>query len=490
MTKKQALRLSTFLLLVVLMISGLIWLLRDRETTLSSLYSEPKNTVDVFMVGSSHVNSAYIPGVLWQDYNISAHNVFSWSQPMWISYHYIIEGLRTQQPSVVVLDLNGMLYGNSAEAPEATDQVNYLNSFSIAPGWNLLRMTKTVETCGIDLRTATDFLPLIHYHTRWKTLDKHAFTYNPYNDPSYLKGYGFQVRIDPLTAPNYPATNERSAPYETAVAYLDKIVALSEKENFELIFVLAPYTYQQNEPAIFNWLEDYSAERGIPFYNYCTTDGDRIGIDWATDFCDARHVNYLGALKLTHDLGSLLLQGEYDLRTRAELANAAALDADAGKMDRTIDLWTAIQNEPEDFIRWVNTTGGTLAIAASGDCTTLPDSVWQTLEATGFDQISILQQLGSSYAAVLERGMIQQTADPSGSKIDCQSSIAGLQVRSQGGITLGTELIFEDTNYAASSSGLHLLYYDTVLQRVVYHITIDSTGNFVYTDVGSTDSST
>ena len=484
MTKKQAMRLAVFLLLVVMMISGLNWLLRDRETTLSSLYSEPKNSVDVFIVGSSHVNSAYIPGVLWEEYGVSAHNVFSWSQPMWISYHYILEGLKTQQPSVVVVDLNGMLYGNSSEAPEATDQTNYLNSFSITPGWNLLQMTKTVETCGIDLRTATDFLPLIHYHTRWKTLDRKAFTYNPYNDHSYLKGYGFQVRVEELTDPNHPATTERCAPYETAIEYLDKIIALSRKENFKLVFVLAPYTYQSNEPAIFNWLEDYSAERDIPFYNYCTEDGKRVGIDWATDFCDTRHVNYLGALKLTRDLGEILTEGDYALRTAQELPNAEMQDIDADKMYRTIDLWTAIQDQPDDFIQWVEKTGGVLAVSSSGDCSALPQNIWQTLEAAGFDQAAALQKPGVSYAAVLENGTIQQVTDAGGNRISCPATLERLQVSSQGGVAIGTELSYGDTNYAAPSSGIQLLYYDTVLERVVYHITIDSTGNFVYTDVG------
>ena len=85
MTKKQGISLCVFLSLCAAMLLGLSWLLRDRETSLSSLYSEPENSVDVLIVGSSHVNSGYIPAVLWQEYGISAHNVYSWSQPMWIS---------------------------------------------------------------------------------------------------------------------------------------------------------------------------------------------------------------------------------------------------------------------------------------------------------------------------------------------------------------------------------------------------------------------
>ena len=64
MTKKQALRFTAFVLLAGLMILAFAQLLRDRETTLSSFYSEPKGTVEAIVVGSSHVNSGVMPAAL------------------------------------------------------------------------------------------------------------------------------------------------------------------------------------------------------------------------------------------------------------------------------------------------------------------------------------------------------------------------------------------------------------------------------------------
>ena len=338
MTKKQLLRAISFVLITVMMLSGLTWLLRDRTTTLSTLYSEPDDTIDLFSVGSSHVNGGYIPGVLWQEYGISAHNVYSWSQPIWITYHYIVEGLKTQNPAVVAVDLYGLMYGNSIEQPTAIDQVNYLNSFSIDPGWNLLQMIGTVDDCGIDLRNPEDFLPLTHYHTRWKILGEDMFVYDPHNDPHYLKGYSLLNRITPVQQPAFSATEERLPPYNTAVSYLDKIVALSQSKGFDLIFILTPYSYQPNEPAIYNWIEDYAAQHGIPFLNYCMENGHRIGLDWNNDFSDIDHVNVSGALKLTHDLGQFIRAGNYNLRTAEEFSNREQLDLDAKKTIRTIEL--------------------------------------------------------------------------------------------------------------------------------------------------------
>jgi hypothetical protein len=401
---------------------------------------------------------------------------------MWISYYYIKEGLKTQSPSVVVLDLNGMLYGNSGEQPEATDDVSYQNSFSIDPGWNFLEMIQTVATCGIDLRDPIDFLPLVRYHSRWKNLDENAFTYNAHNDHSYLKGYGFQTLVTPNAQPVYTATEEREAPYETALTYLDKIVELSQKENFQLVFVLAPYAYQENELAIFNWLQDYADAHQIPFLNYCTSESERIQLDWATDFCDERHVNYVGALKLTRDLGELLTQMNVTLRTPEQLPNAQQLDVDAAKMQRTIDLWEAIQGTSADFLQWVQQSGGTLGVCVGGDGTAVPDEVLTLLTDMGFTDVTQVRQSGVSYAALLENGAVTQQYSETGDAVECQSARSTFLVSSKGSVTFGAQMLYNDESYTEAASGLVLYYYDNVLERPLYRVDINADGTFDYTE--------
>lgn len=479
MTKRQLCRMAAFVFLTAMMLLGLNWLLRDRETTLSALYSEEPDTMDVIIVGSSHVNSGYMPGLLWEEYGISACNAFSWSQPTWVSYHYIVESLKTQSPSVVVLDLNGMLYGNSAEQPEATDQTSYVNSFNIDMSLNFLQLIGTVDDCGIDLRDPIDFLPLVKYHTRWKNLDETAFTYNPHEDYDYLHGYGFQTVVSPNAQPQYAPTSERQRPYETAVEYLDKIVALSEKKGFSLVFVLAPYAYQENELAIFNWLDDYAGAHGIPFLNYCT-DSERIGLDWATEFCDSRHVNYLGAQKLTRDLGDFLTENGYEFRAVSELPNAAQLDVDSLKLQRVIDIWENTQAGPETFFRWA-ARNGVLAVAAGGNASGVSDEVKAALAAAGFDEAVGLTSPGTSNAAVAAQGEVRQTSDSSGA--ECTESLSGVTAVSRAEITAGGTVSFGA--YSASGDKLVMLYYDPILERPVYQIAPGEDGALVFTDLGA-----
>ena len=79
MTKaKRWMRNLLFAALVTVLLVFFSWLLRDRATTLSAMYSEPDNSLDVLIVGSSHVNSGYIPNILWEENDASACNVYSW----------------------------------------------------------------------------------------------------------------------------------------------------------------------------------------------------------------------------------------------------------------------------------------------------------------------------------------------------------------------------------------------------------------------------
>lgn len=349
-TKQQLLRGLSFLVLAVLLLSGLSWLLRDRQTTLSCLYSEETDSLDLLIVGSSHVNSGYIPSLLWQENGISACNVYSWSQPMWISYHYIREALKTQQPKMIVLELFGMTYGHSSIMPEEMDRTSYQNSFNIDPGLNWLEMIHTVEFCGLDLRQYEDFLNLPRYHTRWKQPSLSMLTYNPHKDPDPLKGYGFLLTAVPQQEPDI-APQAALTPYEYCVEYLDKIVALCEKKDIRLVFTITPYVYNEAEQGIFQWIDEYAQGHGIPLLNYNGPDGERIGIDYATDLSDWGHLNYSGAQKVTMDLCRFLQDCAAEFPAREEHKNAALLDEQLRYYQRISQVQPLLSEE--DYSAWL-----------------------------------------------------------------------------------------------------------------------------------------
>lgn len=350
---KKTLRIISFLLLLAVFLFASSWMLRDRQTTLACLYSEPDNSLDVIIVGSSHVNSGYIPNILWQENNAAACNVFSWSQPIWVSYHYIKEALRSQSPKVVVLDLFGATYGHSYIVPEEIDKTSYANSFQMDLSLNFFEMLTTVERCGIDLRNYEDFLNIPRYHTRWKQFSLNMLSYNPHKMKDPLKGYGLGLATAPFEIASAQDT-EPQVPYEYCVEYLDKIVDLCKKEDIKLIFTLTPYVYGEQEPPIYSWLSQYAKQNNIVFLNYNGADGDRVGFDAATDLQDMGHVNLYGAQKITNDLSDYLKKN-FDFGTKEQHSNYVQLNNDYITYQRILSVQDIlVESDTETFFNMLS----------------------------------------------------------------------------------------------------------------------------------------
>ena len=73
-----------------------------------AFYAQPKNSIDVLALGTSHVHCGINTGVLWEDYGIAAYDFSAAEQPVWVTYYYLKEAYKYQSPKVVVLDLFGL----------------------------------------------------------------------------------------------------------------------------------------------------------------------------------------------------------------------------------------------------------------------------------------------------------------------------------------------------------------------------------------------
>ena len=102
--------IATILSIVVL--AAALWgadhVLKDRTDhgvkQCIAMYEPPKNSVDIVVLGSSHVHYGVNTAKLCDEYGISAFDFSSAEQPLWISYYYLKEMCKTQKPKVVVLD--------------------------------------------------------------------------------------------------------------------------------------------------------------------------------------------------------------------------------------------------------------------------------------------------------------------------------------------------------------------------------------------------
>ncbi len=444
-------------LLFIILTFGLLFtvsnFLRDRQTTLSAMYSEEDETLDVIIVGSSHVNNGYMPSILWQENNISACNVYSWSQPMWTSYHYIKETLKTQSPKVIVLEMYGMMYGHSYIQPAEIDKTNYATSFNIDIGLNYLQLIQTAENVGIELTPYEEFLNLPRYHTRWKMLFE-LDLYNPHQDKDFLKGYGITFQNnESLQDPNIK-TDVSFTPYEFSVEYIEKIVQLCEDEDIQLIFTLVPYVYNQREVEISNWIENFANENGIEFLNYISTDAQRIGFDYQKDLSDMGHLNYYGAKKVTDDLSDVL--DDYLSLQKEDNKDYVSLDNDFSKYSRVVkanDIMTT--NDLNEYLTLALNEDYTLFIANSG--IELNEDIYEILLNEGLD----FTNSKSNFTAALNVDN-ENIANP----YDIQFNLFG----SPGDVEFNildedAKILLNSVEVISNESNFKMVLYDNVLER-------------------------
>lgn len=63
----------------------------DGIVTMQNYYIQEKNTVDVLLLGSSHIGMNLDTAELWENYGIASYDLWGSIQPFWNSYYFLKE---------------------------------------------------------------------------------------------------------------------------------------------------------------------------------------------------------------------------------------------------------------------------------------------------------------------------------------------------------------------------------------------------------------
>ena len=289
----------------------------------SALYHQPEDTIDVAMIGSSHVHCGINTACLFNDYGITAYDYSSAEQPLWCSYYYIKEFCKNQNPKVIVLDFfTPAIYQDDYEDKYYfMDDTLYGMKFSM----NKLRMMNVALDGNLELIDKY-FPAYFGYHDRYSQLKaedvKEAFEF----DYEAFKGYSPRFHNQSFQSPVL-RLDEVKAPSDKSVEYLNKIIEYTGEKGIQLYITSIPYAIndgnevmENEEDLRYNWLEKYVLElqaKGVShvYYDYTFKHPEDFGIDYegGSDFSDgSSHLNYYGSTKYTKYLGQDLrrLYGE------------------------------------------------------------------------------------------------------------------------------------------------------------------------------------
>ncbi|MCD8130597.1 MAG: SGNH/GDSL hydrolase family protein [Lachnospiraceae bacterium] len=150
----------------------------------------------------------------------------------------------------------------------------------------------------------TDYIlrwPVIH--TRYKELGRYDFEQYDYSLFGRGEAVGWTVGW------SYPLSSELLNNTEAGILsdanreWLESLVELAQEENFELIFFVAPFYYDDAETReLYNAAREFAENNGIPYFDFNEL-AEEISLDYNTDFADSTHCNANGAEKVTAFFG-------------------------------------------------------------------------------------------------------------------------------------------------------------------------------------------
>ncbi|MBR6326006.1 MAG: hypothetical protein IKR61_04300 [Lachnospiraceae bacterium] len=303
------------------------------------IYDQPEDSIDVAMIGSSHIHCDVNTALLWEKYGITAYDYSAAEQPLWITYYYLQELCKHQKPKVVVLDLYGPARFKDDYQYEWLRDNLYGMRFSLTKA---KMMTTCIEPVYLD-RYFPDFFD---YHDRYRdlTAEDWAEALETKDARAAFKGYTPYFKEAQQVEPALEPTLSGGITVKSEI-YLQKIIDYTKENGMELFLIVTPYITTEQDEQVYNRVKEIAAAQGVDF-NSTNYSYDEMGLDFDSDFNDASHLNYWGSCKFTDYLAGELLD-RYALEDHRGDPYYASWDRHAAEIRRQVEDYLNSLN-PED----------------------------------------------------------------------------------------------------------------------------------------------
>ena len=331
--KKYLSRIICVLLVIALAIGGL-WYVNgvlimkrsDGILTMQDFYAQPDGTVDVLLVGNSHSGINIDTATLWDSCGIAAYDLWGGVQPLWNSYHYIVEALKYQTPKLIVLEV--MASTSDYEYSEEQNQIK--NTAGMRLSKNKIEAVRASAPEDRQLNLLLGF-PL--YHGRFDELTMEDFQHFPWsNGLENFKGSVLRYGTGSYEFESAEGISDTAPVMDKELEYLNRIIGLCREKNVPLMLLKTPSLEREQTQPILNTVARIAEDNGLAFVNMNLMD-DELGItadDWSLD----RHMNASGARKVSAWLADHL-QSEYDIPDRRGDAAYASWDVNAHNVNNS-----------------------------------------------------------------------------------------------------------------------------------------------------------
>lgn len=471
--KKSAIRIICFWLILIFTLNYVNNIFKvkysDGIYCLVKFYELEDNTVDVLMLGSSHAFEDFNTGVLWKEYGMASFVLGGSAQPMWNTYYYLKEALKTQTPQLILLEGYTTIFSS-----EFIDDSRIIkNNYGLK--WSMDKIN-SIKISTPEDRWSEFLLEYLQYHTRYTELSKADFFTNQ-GRPLYAdwKGFGCNMETTPLEAMNVMQVTERGKMYEKTEAYYRMTIELAQANNIPILIVISPYAgINEWEQTIFNTAGDIAAEYNVPFINYNLLIND-IGIDFSTDAADSAHLNYRGNQKYSYAVGAYIKEN-FSVADRRGDINYQTWQNHADYISAMIENQLLLETvDRNDIVEKILNPNYRLIISIDGTCLSNDTDLYSLFEAldvpTDNGENGIYYRDNNNNTI----GNIGMGKTEEYLRLDSHD-LCMRRNFNEADATYTNQTIIDNIEYKKVANGVNIVVYDTITQSVVdsFGINIDA----------------
>ncbi|MCI9026546.1 MAG: hypothetical protein HFF47_00700 [Lawsonibacter sp.] len=285
----------------------------DMTNKVAGFYNEEEDQFEVMFFGPSHAYAAFSPLVIWEETGIKSYVFSTQQQPLWATYTYIKEALKTQSPALIVLECRMALGDKEYYMEEGDDKaVTYPYMDDLPLSWNKVELA--VQSAPEPEERFGLLFNFMMYHSRWNDLHREDFAFRRDEARDPYKGFVMLEPQEPLQPRPASETVTQAVPLlEKNQYWLEEIIKLCQEEGIELWLIKSPSNLELEEKALLNTVEETARRYNVPFHDFNVDYAD-IGLDESM-FFDAHHMDALGAGKFSRYFAHILQSARPNLKT-------------------------------------------------------------------------------------------------------------------------------------------------------------------------------
>lgn len=275
---------------------------------IKGFYMEPKNSIDVAMIGPSEFYADYSPTQAWQQFGYTSYSLAVAGVPGNLYKSMLKEVQKRQNPKLVVFEVNGFLQDDSYFEREGQ-----LHTWIDNMPWSQNKIDTIREVIPEKERYAY-YCSLAAAHNNWKAPEQllgcaAVKAHMDFNGYSYTKGFGTTTK----KSNKVKNCKQKKLSYTTlSQSYLNDLLTYCKDSGVKnVLFVRFPHGRKLKNPEVMDQIAQTVESYGYDFLNL-NDDFDEIGIDADHDFYNVEHLNVNGMQKLTNYFGGYLT-AHYDL---------------------------------------------------------------------------------------------------------------------------------------------------------------------------------